>query len=92
MIHETITTLPPEEVLRRAREFFMSRVPATAAFVESQSARHIVLRGQGGEEVVFAVQPVEGGSAVRGSTLLFDQAVRRFFSTLPRPAARVGAA
>lgn len=83
MTHEIVTTLAPEDVLRRAREFFLRRVPATGAFVETESARHIVLRGQGGEELVIAAAPQPGGSAVRGSTLLFDQQVKRFFSTLP---------
>jgi hypothetical protein len=83
MIHETTTSLAPEEVLRRAKEFFAARVPATGCFVERESPRHVVLRGQGGEEVVIAVFPAESGAAVRGSTLLFDQQVGRFFSTLP---------
>jgi hypothetical protein len=86
MIHETITSLAPEEVLRRAKDFFAARVPATGCFVERESARHVVLRGQGGEEVVIAVVPGPAGSAVRGSTLLFDQQVARFFSTLPEAA------
>ncbi len=83
MIHETVTPLGPEEVIHRAREFFLRRVPATGAFVEAESPRHIVLRGQGGEELVIAVSPAPAGSAVRGSTLFFDQQVKRFFSTLP---------
>lgn len=83
MIHETVTALAPEEVIHRAREFFLRRVPATGAFVEAESPRHLVLRGQGGEELVIAAVPGPGGSAVRGSTPLFDQQVKRFFSTLP---------
>jgi hypothetical protein len=82
MTHETMTTESPAEVLRMARAFFLHRVPAASAFVEAESAGHLVLRGQGGEEVVIAVVPVAGGCAVRGSTQLFDQQVRRFFSTL----------
>ena len=82
MTYETATSLPPAEVLRRAKEFFANRVPATGAFVERESASHVALRGQGGEEIVIAAAPAPGGSAVRGSTLLFDQSVRRFFSTL----------
>jgi hypothetical protein len=82
MTHETNTVLDPAEVLRRAREFFLRRVPAMGAFVETESAGHIVLRGQGGEELVIAASAVAGGSAVRGSTLLFDQQLLRFFSTL----------
>jgi hypothetical protein len=83
MTYETVTALAPEEVVRRAKEFFLRRVPATGAFVESESPRHVVLRGQGGEELVIAAVPAPKGSAVRGSTLFFDQQVRRFFSTLP---------
>jgi len=90
MTHEVVTTLAPEEIVRRAKAFFATHVPATGAFVEAESARHVVLRGQGGEEIVIAAVPAAGGSAVRGSTLLFDQQVKRFFTTLP--AAGVGAA
>ncbi len=92
MTHETVTALAPEEVIRRAREFFLRRVPATGAFVETETPRHIVLRGQGGEELVIAASPAPGGSAVRGSTLLFDQQVKRFFSTLPGGGIAAGAA
>ncbi|MEK6767361.1 MAG: hypothetical protein AABY85_00075 [Gemmatimonadota bacterium] len=87
MTHEIATSLAPDEVVRRAAVFFTTRVPATGAFIEKESARHIVLRGQGGEEIVIAADPAAGGSAVRGSSLLFDQQVKRFFSTLPAPAA-----
>ncbi len=91
MIHETTTSLAPEEVLQRAKDFFAERVPATGCFLERESPRHVVLRGQGGEEVVIAVFPAEaggvGGTAVRGSTLLFDQQVGRFLATLPAGAA-----
>jgi hypothetical protein len=82
MTYETSTSLPPGEVLRRAKDFFANRVPATGAFVERESARHVAFRGQGGEEIVIAAAPAPSGSTVRGSTLLFDQQVRRFFSTL----------
>jgi hypothetical protein len=86
MIHETTTSLAPEEVLRRAKEFFAERVPATACFLERESPRHVALRGQGGEEIVLAAFPSEGGTAVRGSTLMFDQQVGRFLATLPEAA------
>ncbi|HVO35532.1 MAG TPA: hypothetical protein VMT21_08210 [Gemmatimonadales bacterium] len=86
MIHETTTSLAPEEVLQRAKEFFAERVPATGCFLERESPRHVVLCGQGGEEIVIAVFPGESGTAVRGSTLMFDQQVGRFLSTLPEAA------
>ena len=83
MLFEITTSLVPEVVIQRAKEFFQSQVPATGAFVERETPRHLVLRGQGGEEIVFAAVPVEGGAGVRGSSLLFGQQVKRFFSTLP---------
>jgi hypothetical protein len=83
MTHDVLTTLTPEDVVARAKAFFAAHVPATGAFVETETARHVVLRGQGGEEIVIAAAAVAGGAAVRGSTLLFDQQVRRFFTTLP---------
>lgn len=84
MIHTTTVALPPQEVLERAKRFFAERVPHAAAFVEQEGPRFVVLRGQGGEEVVFGAWADDSGKTrIRASTLFFDQAVDRFFSTLP---------
>ena len=83
MVHETTTSLPGPEVLVRAKRFFGERVPHTAAFPEVEGPAHLVLRGQGGEELAIAVVTADGTTRVRGSTLMFDQAIGRFFSTLP---------
>jgi len=83
MTHTTTVTLPPAEVLARAQAFFAERVPNAAAFVEKSGPRFVSLRGQGGEEVVFSAWDDGGVTRVRASTLFFDQAVDRFFSTLP---------
>jgi len=84
MTHTTVVALPPEELLARAQAFFAERVPHAAAFVEKQGPRFLVLRGQGGEEVVFSAwTDAAGKTRVRASTLFFDQAVDRFLSTLP---------
>lgn len=91
MIHTALVALPPAQVLERAKRFFAERVPHAAAFVEQEGPRFLVLRGQGGEEVVFNATAAEGTGAgvggqktrVRVSTLMFDQAVDRFLSTLP---------
>lgn len=85
MTHEYTTSLRSTEVLARAKAFFAERVPLSAAFPEKQGANYLVLRGQGGEEVVFSVVPSDNGTRIRASTLLFDQAVSRFLSTLPAP-------
>lgn len=85
MTHTAVVALPPAEVLARAQRFFAERVPHAAAFVEKSGPNFVNLRGQGGEEVVFAAweDNENGVTRVRASTLLFDQAVDRFFSTLP---------
>jgi hypothetical protein len=85
MVYEVVTTLDSAEVLRRAKSFFAERVPMYAAFPEKEGPNYLVLRGQGGEEIALAVMPSTGGSRVRGSTLLFDQPLDRFLSTLPTP-------
>ena len=83
MVYEVVTTLDGPEVLRRAKRFFAERVPLNAAYPEREGPTYLTLRGQGGEEIAFAVWATPGGTRIRASTLFFDQAVLRFFSTLP---------
>jgi hypothetical protein len=89
MIHTTTVALPPAEILARATQYFAERVPAQAAFPEREGPQFVLLRGQGGEEVVISAVPEGTGdegretSRVRASTLFFDQALDRFISTLP---------
>lgn len=83
MTHETTTSLAPADVLARAKRFFQDRVPHNAAFPEKEGPTWLVLRGQGGEEIALAATAGAAGTQVRGSTLFFDQALDRFFSTLP---------
>ncbi len=86
MVHEVSTSLRSEDVLLRAKRFFGERVPQYAAFPEREGAGWLLLRGQGGEEIVISASTIEAVTAVRASTLLFDAQVARFLSTLP-PAA-----
>jgi len=83
MVHETTTTLDPTTVLSRARQFFAERVPNQAAWPEKNGPDWLTLRGQGGEEIALSARSENGSTRVRASTLLFDQAVGRFLSTLP---------
>ena len=84
MIHTATVELPPADVLARAKTFFAERVPHASAFLEKEGPQFVALRGQGGEEVVIHATPgAAGTSQVRASTLLFDQGVGRFLSTLP---------
>ena len=88
MTHTTMVSLPPNEVLARVKQFFAERVPQHGAFVEKEGAHFVVLRGQGGEEIAFSATPGDNGATkVRASTLFFDQALDRFFATLPLAAA-----
>lgn len=83
MIHTATVALPPSDVLVRAKRYFAERLPAQAAYPEKEGPQFVVLRGQGGEEVVVSATPVDGATRVRASTLFFDQALGRFLSTLP---------
>lgn len=84
MTHTTTVELTPPEVLARFKVFFAERVPHASAFVEREGPTFAVLRGQGGEEIAFnAVAAPDGTTRVRASTLFFDQALDRFFATLP---------
>jgi hypothetical protein len=87
MMHEVTTSLLAEDVLRRAKEFFAERVPHFGAFLEKEGPTWATFRGQGGEEIAVAVLPAERGTRVRASSLLFNQTIDRFLSTLPPEAA-----
>jgi hypothetical protein len=89
MVYEVVTTLDGPEVLSRAVRFFAERVPLNAAYPEKIGPGFLTLRGQGGEEIAFAVWSTPAGTRVRVSTLLFDQVVDRFLSTLPLPSEHV---
>lgn len=84
-LQEIVTTLGAGEVLDAAKRFFARQNGIYSAFPEQESAVHVTLRGQGGEEVVIGAAPTAGGTRVTGSTYLFDQQVARFFTTLPTP-------
>jgi hypothetical protein len=82
-LQEYRTTLPPDEVLARAKTFFARRSPLYAAFLDKEGPGYCTFRGQGGEEIVIAATAVDGATRVTGSTYLFDMQVARFFTTLP---------
>ena len=82
-LQETTTTLDPAATLLAAKRFFSRQNGIYAAFPEQESASHVTLRGQGGEEIVIGAFPDNGRTKVSGSTYLFDQQVARFFATLP---------
>lgn len=77
------TSLPPAEVLAAAKTFFARRISIYSAFLDEEGPEFVTFRGQGTEEIVIGVTPIEGGTLVRGSTYLYDAQVARFFTTLP---------
>lgn len=76
------TSDAPDAVLRSARAFFAESSTIYPAYVEKEGANHLVLRGQGGEELVIAAFADGNGTVVNGSSFLFDQQVARFLTTL----------
>lgn len=89
-LQEFTTSLASADVLSSAKRFFARQNGIYAAFPEQESASHLTLRGQGGEEVIFATMAGTGGTRVTGSSYLFDQQVSRFLSTLPPTPAPAG--
>lgn len=86
-LQERLTALPIADVIAMAARYFTRRSGVYAAFIEKQGPSHLVLRGQGGEELVIAARLTDAGTAVTGSTYLFDQQVARFLDSLPPTAA-----
>jgi hypothetical protein len=82
-LQEYRTTLPPDEVLSRAKRFFSQRAPLYATFLDKEGPGYCTFRGQGGEEIAIAATAQDGVTRVTGSTYLFDMQVARFFATLP---------
>ena len=90
-MQEASTTLSPSEVISEAKTFFARRNGVYSAFLDTEGPSHVTFRGQGGEEIVVAVVPMNGATRVTASTYLFDQQVARFLSGLPEAAGIVGA-
>ena len=87
MVFEATTALTPDDVIAHAKRFFAERVPQYAAFPEKEGPGWLLLRGQGGEEIAIATHRDGELTRLRASTLLFDQQLSRFISTLPAPVA-----
>lgn len=87
-LQERVTSLAPSAVLDQAVQFFSRQSGVYAAFPEKRGPTHVMLRGQGGEEIAIAAWTTEAGTMVSGSSYMFDQQVVRFLDALP-PAAVV---
>lgn len=76
--------MAPESVLTQATRFFSRQNSLYTAFPERRGPNYATFRGQGGEELIIGVATSpDGGTAVTGSSYLFDAQIARFFSMLP---------
>ena len=82
-LQERFTSLAPAAVLDQAVQFFSRQSGVYAAFPEKRGPTHVMLRGQGGEEIAIAAWATEAGTRVSGSSYMFDQQVVRFLDALP---------
>lgn len=82
-LQERVTSLAPAAVLDQAVQFFSRQSGVYAAFPEKRGPTHVMLRGQGGEEIAIAAWNTEAGTMVSGSSYMFDQQVVRFLDALP---------
>ena len=82
-LQEYRTTLPPAEVLARAKDFFTNRAKIYTAFIEREGPGYVGFRGQGNEELFIGVVAKDGATLVTGTTYLYDMNIARFFTTLP---------
>ena len=83
-IHETITILPPHEVLSRARAFFAHAGSSYASFEEHADQGYVKLFLEVGEIVIGTV-PAAEGTRVRGSASRGEHLLTRFLTTLSAP-------
>ncbi|MGV3707627.1 MAG: hypothetical protein ACO1Q7_02220, partial [Gemmatimonas sp.] len=82
-LQERTTSLAPDTVLDQAVVFFSRQSGVYAAFPEKRGPTHVMLRGQGGEEIAIAAWATNEGTRVSGASYMFDQQVVRFLDALP---------
>ena len=61
-LQEYQTSLPPADVIARAKEFFSRRVKIYAAFLEREGPGYVGFRGQGNEEVFIGAVEKDGAT------------------------------
>lgn len=84
LIQEVLTDLPPDEVIRRAREWFTLRLTPYAGFAEESSDHHITFATEAGD-VSIGTGEQEGRTMVRASTSRLHHEVSQFLTTLAPP-------
>jgi hypothetical protein len=88
LIQEVLTDLPPEEVIRRAQEFFALRFTSYAGFPEDSGDTHVRFQTEAGD-VTIGVGRQGGRNLVRGSTSRMHHELSQFLTTLADQAEEV---
>src|SRR5688500_19715218 len=81
LIQEVLTDLSPEDVIRRAREFFTLRLTQYGAFEQDASDHHIRFTTEAGELMIGTGQQGER-TLVRGSTSRMHHELSQFLITI----------
>lgn len=84
LIQEVRTDYEPAEVIRLAKEFFLTRFSPYGASIESEGDDHIAFQLDAGELVIGASTDEEG-TRVRGSTSRVHHELSQFLTTLAVP-------
>jgi hypothetical protein len=84
LIQEVLTELPPEEVIRRARDFFTLRFTPYAGFTEEAGPTHVKFATEAGD-VTIGMGRQEERWLVRGSSSRLHHEVSQFLATLAPP-------
>jgi hypothetical protein len=84
LILETVTELPSEEVVARAKEFFAGRLSPYTGFVLDSGSSHVRFHTEAGVLTIGMGQR-DGRTVVRGSTSRLHHGLSQFLVTLSRP-------
>lgn len=84
LIQQVSTTVPPHEVIRRARDFFTTRFSPYAGFVDQEGETFIRFRFEAGSLSIGAGTR-DSETWVRGSSTRLHHEVSQFFTTLSVP-------
>ena len=86
LVQQVRTDHSPAEVIRLAKEFFLTRFSPYGASIERESADHVTFQLDSGE-LVIGTSVGEDGTEVRGSTSRIHHELSQFLTTLARPEA-----
>lgn len=88
LLQEVVTDLEPQEVLRRAKEFFATRLSNRSAYIEEESEAHVKFEIEAGE-VLIGTALRDGYTVVRGSTSRLHGELSKFMMTIAPAAEEV---